>query len=230
MGNLLFRRFMMSNTQNNGGNTPGGEEDANAPIILDIQSSVISYDEYTVECEVTITSNNPMPYDGNVTLSVNADDDYNISYDLNSDGVVVEFQKDTILQFSDIVTFDIYNFYEADLSTAFVGVSYFDPFDISIRLIPTYCIAGGDGWMWGDDDSGFIKYIYDSNINHIPVSDDEIGSNSEICPIKRFGPVDNTSGDRFVWYNYDGNILFRDTYNGKIYYISSYGNNFYGWN
>ena len=202
MSNLLFRRFMMSNTQNSGGGgDSGGEEDANAPVTFTI--NVTNYTSDGIEGYIEFSK--PLPYD----IFVKASDDYN--------GESVRFNIP--------VGTTYYDFYYSDrvwdnLDQP-IPVVYFEPYDINYRIIPTHIEAV---LMPGHTifNTGLGQYLYTSNINYLPVSEDDIGSNSEVCPIIDLGDLKNTD-QNVIWYNYNEEILFRDTYSDTIYALNSNG-------
>ena len=108
-----------------------------------------------------------------------------------------------------------------------IRVTYFNPYDVNYRIIPTHIEAimmPGNTYF----DTGLGQYLYASNINYLPVSEDDIGSNSEVCPIIDLYDLQNTD-QNVIWYNYNGEILFRDLYTGLIYALNSYGD-LYQWN
>lgn len=231
MSNLLFRRFMMSNTQNSGG---GGEEDANAPIILDIQSEAWDVWNGKYMFDVYVHSSVPvseLPFN-TIFIWVNAFDNYDgreglincpymdinyiaLSDDLAESPAFVE----AAMQIDGVDTTDI-EFNKLYVSIHKLGFNN-EGFALK-RIIPT-CITSDrlDVNTWDLGSMG--QYLYQSNINCIPKSDDYMGGSCENCPIKKMGNIDNSEDGRYVWYNYNEEILFRDTYSDIIYALNSNG-------
>jgi hypothetical protein len=104
-------------------------------------------------------------------------------------------------------------------------VADFDPYDTNYRIIPTHIYTGGYSVVHMGE---LGIYLHASNINYLPISEDDTGPNGEVCPIIDLNDLQNTD-QNVIWYNYNGEILFRDLYTGLIYALNSYGD-LYQWN
>lgn len=201
---LLRRRAMMAASSASGGG--GTEDDPNAPITFTINVTGCTSDGIDGYIEFS----KPLPYDINIITS---DDDY-------GDSVYFSVPAGTTY----------YDFYKNDRywsSLEPMYVSFFGPYDISYRIIPThiYAVLMPEFTHFN---AGLGQYLYASNINYLPISEDDIGPNGEVCPILDLYDLKNTD-QNVIWYNYNSEILFRDLYTGLIYALNRFGD-LYQWN
>ena len=195
----LLKLFMAtSQTSNNGG---GGDEDANAPIIMNVVTTL--YDSSLRIIEGYIELSKPCPYD--MLVQCGEDNNGDESYDIYLSA------GDTYI-----------NFRFENPGYEMLQVYYLDPTDYNFRIIPSsmYCEVWPEQWFFTRN---MGEYLYQTNINCIPVSSDALGTSSEPFPIKYIGDIDNSDIYRYIWYNYNGEILIRDTYYGQIYALNSSG-------
>ena len=199
-----------SQSANSGGNTPGGggeEDDPNAPVTFTI--NVTGYTSDGIEGYIEFSK--PLPY-GIFVVTPGDENGDSVNFSIFAGTTYYSFYKNDRV------------WYSLDKP---MQVKYFEPYDINYRIIPTHIEAimmPGNTYF----DTGLGQYLYASNINYLPVSEDDIGSNSEVCPIIDLYDLQNTD-QNVIWYNYNGEILFRDLYTGLIYALNSYGD-LYQWN
>lgn len=197
----LLKLFMVANNSSSGGGSGGIEDDPNAPITFTI--NVTGYTSDGIEGYIEFSK--PLPYD----IFIKTSGDY------NGDGV----------NFNVPVGTTYYDFYYSDRVwdnfDQSIPVTYFEPYDINYRIIPTHIdaiVAPGFASL----NTGLGQYLYASNINYLPTSEDSTGPNGEVCPIIDLGDLKNTD-QNVIWYNYNEEILFRDTYSDTIYALNSNG-------
>lgn len=198
---LLRRRAMMAANSVSGG---GGGEETDGPIILNIVTTHI--DENIVEGYLEFSQ--PCPYLLVVSINYGSSTD-EISLTVNS--------GDTYIDFSNYVTPELgLELLENCL------INMLSPYDANYRIIPTHIYARVSNYPNYYINMG--AYLYLSNIDYLPVSEDMMGTNYEICPIIKMGPIDNTNGN-WIWFIFDRFICFRDTYNfdNYIYALESDG-------
>jgi hypothetical protein len=231
----LLKLFMAtSQTSNNGG---GGDEDANAPIILDIQSEAWDVWQGAYMFDVYMHSSVPMselPLNY-ISMDVNAFDNYNgwegiitCSYINPNEFYIKSYEEGESLYLEAEMQIDGVPTTDIELGKLYVSAVSFGTYDLEKRVIPT-CVSTErldmNTWRVGYDwqSMSMGQYLYQSNINCIPKSDDYMGGSCENCPIKKMGNIDNSEDGRYVWYNYNEEILFRDTYSDIIYALNSNG-------
>lgn len=216
----ILKYGMMIKSHSSGG---GGGGDTTPPPILQFRAYYTNVDSTTSGPDTFITYNGYVefidceaPYDMTITLYIQM----NWEYEFTTCEVKVS-KGTSYIEFECVGVSHIEGVWQIDEDMA--QVMFITPYDLNYRIIPEYIYAEEDeNW---NEIVPMGQYIYACNIDYIPESPDDMGSVSEVCPEFMMGSIgDGSYVGNWIWYKYNGEILFRNTlYSNQRYALTADG-------